>query len=75
MEKKFIEKETTNSLGKAQRELELAAKHLQVAQEELAKANAKHQAADERYSVAIAALTGEFNAVRQKTKVVPLAAR
>ena len=71
MEKKFVD----NSLGKAQRELELAAKQLQAVQEELAKVSSKHQAADERYNVAIAALAGEFNAVRKKTKVVPLAAR
>jgi len=72
MNKTFKEK---NALGDAQREIELAAAHLQAKQEAAIKATNELAAADERYNKAVATLTTVFNSVRSATKVVPLNAR
>ena len=61
-----------NSLGEAQREVELAAKDLKAKQISFTKASDSLKAADERYLQAIQNLNLSVDEVRTKTKVLPL---
>jgi exonuclease VII small subunit len=67
-----MNKSLVNSLGQAQKELELASKAFQEAQDAFIKAQNKLQTTEDRYNTALATLVSQSAAVRQQNKVVPL---
>ncbi len=70
-----MDKKLVNSLGDAQRELELSTKALQEAQDAFIKAQNRLQANEDRYNTAVASLVSQFAAVKQQNKVIPLACK